>query len=227
MYEENEVQNETSPIQTLPQTQPVVKSPTNWTRIILLTILVLVVASGLVFVGIILLKKQVPNQQPTVSQPTSLPSQKDLKPTAITENDLTVDWKTYANSEYNFSFKYPTDFVNKAIGNTSFILSVGNQDYWLTLKVDSDLSKYTNEIEDIKELFDTKAPNVDIKSVEPYTAYLRSMQTSGGEFSFFRTAIIPTDSLVIELSLSPKDENSFVSTEEIVDQILSTFKFLK
>ncbi len=152
-----------------------------------------------------------------------------LKPTPIATStptpDPTANWKTYTSTKYGFSFKYPNDFINKEISNNSFILSVGSKDYSLSLKTDLNLNIYTSEVKDIKRLFDTKKQNVNINGVGPYTAYLRSTQSAGGEFSFLRTILIPTSSYIIDLSLSPKDEDNFEKTETLADQILSTFKF--
>jgi len=148
-------------------------------------------------------------------------------PTVTPTPDPTADWKTYTNSEYGFSFKYPSDFLDKKMNDNSVILSVGSKDYSLSLKADSDLDIYTDEIKDIKKLFDTKEQNVNIKGIGPYTAYLRSIQSAGGEFSFFRIILIPIKSYMFDLSLSPKDENDFATSEELADQILSTFKFIE
>lgn len=194
-----------------------------WSKILLFTVFVLVAA--IVSIGIQIGKNQMSNQLPTTVQPTTSPTQIGTNPTGPT--DSIVNWTNYINSKYNFSFKYPSDFKNKIIDGGNTLLSASNQNYWLTLKVDSDLDKYAKEIKDIRQLFDAKALNVNIKNIEPYTVYLQSMQTAGGEFSFFRTVIIPTNFLVIEFSLSPRNENDFASAEKIADQILSTFKFSK
>lgn len=114
---ENGIQQNTSPIQSLPQTPPLItpKQSTNWSKILLFTVLGFVIVAGSVFVGIQIGKNQTSSKQPIVSQPTITPSkvmvnQTNLPTTpviVIPTTDSTVNWKTYESTRFKFSFKYP------------------------------------------------------------------------------------------------------------------------
>jgi len=72
-------------------------------KIILFVILGLLVAGGLVYAGMNIGKKQTPTVVvPPVIEPTPTP-------------DPTADWKTYTNSEYGYSIKYPTSFTTQLL----------------------------------------------------------------------------------------------------------------
>ncbi|HCC84069.1 MAG TPA: hypothetical protein DEP87_00055 [Candidatus Pacebacteria bacterium] len=71
---ENEVQTNTSPKQSIPQTPAIVPSPTNWLKILLFTVLGLTIVAGSVFAGIQIGKNQISIQQPIVVQPATQPT---------------------------------------------------------------------------------------------------------------------------------------------------------
>ncbi|MFH2022632.1 MAG: hypothetical protein ABIJ33_05170 [Patescibacteria group bacterium] len=72
-----------------------------------------VIVASSVFVGIQIGKDQTLNQQPIATQPTTSPTQATpisvTSTTTLTTNP-TADWKTYTDSEYKFSFMYPSDW---------------------------------------------------------------------------------------------------------------------
>ena len=95
----NEIQQNTPPIQSLPQTPPVIppKPSINWSKILLFTVLGLVVVAVAVFIGIQIGKNQTSNQQPIVVQPTVQPT-----------TDSTASWKTYTDEAFSlYTIKYP------------------------------------------------------------------------------------------------------------------------
>lgn len=81
---ENEIQQNIPPVQPLPQTSnPIPTQPsTNWSKILLFTVLGLVVVAGSVFASIQIGKTQTSNQQPIATQPTVSPKQTVTNPTA-------------------------------------------------------------------------------------------------------------------------------------------------
>ena len=133
-------------------------------------------------------------------------------------------WHVYQNKTPAFSFKYPANFLEKNGVNNKTTVSFGNDEYLLDLYINYQQSAYTSEIASIKKDFDSKDLSVNIKNLDPYTAYLKSEQSAGGNYSFTRTVIIPIQKDMVVFTLSPRNENKFSETEELVDQILSTFK---
>ena len=142
-----------------------------------------------------------------------------LKPQNPVVPDPTTTWKTYSNSDVGFSFKYPNSFIEKPVGtkNEEVKLFAGDNQYSLLLKISSDSKAYN--IKNLKEFSGSTKP------IGPYLVYLTSSVDSGG--GFFTTAIIPFGNYFINILISPNDgdESKAVGTEEIRDQILSTFKF--
>jgi hypothetical protein len=118
---ENEVQPIIQPVQSLSQTPTLAPVPipplTNWTKIILLSVLGLVVVAGAFLIGVQVGKNQTSNQQPIAEEPTATPTQIVVSPTTIPTSpvtatptiDPTANWKTYTNKEYNLTIKYPSD----------------------------------------------------------------------------------------------------------------------
>lgn len=112
------MENETQ--QNIPQTPPLTPLPTNWSKVLLFTILEFVVVAGSVFIGIQIGKNQTSNQQPIAVQPTASPTQTVANPTAIPAIDPTANWQSYSSSKHGFSFKYPLDYeirVSPVTGN--------------------------------------------------------------------------------------------------------------
>ena len=112
----NQTSNTTPPITNAPPQAPVTPS-TNWTKIISLVVLVLVLMSGSVFVGIQIGKRQVSKQNtnliPTNQNPTTNQNQETSTPfiTANPTLDATVNWKTVSNEQVGISFKYPDSLL--------------------------------------------------------------------------------------------------------------------
>lgn len=74
---ENETQQNYPPVQSPPQTPPLVPSSTIWSKKMLFIMLGLIVVAGSVFAGIQIGKSQTPGQQPITVLPTALPAQTD------------------------------------------------------------------------------------------------------------------------------------------------------
>lgn len=148
----------------------------------------------------------------------------------ISESPKTLDtssWKTYVNHTKSFSFKYPSDFTEKGEVHNNSTLSLTNKDYLFTLYINNEVSFYKSEVLSIKSSFEAKDLSVNVKNIGPYVAYLKSEQSAGGNYSFVRTAIIPMQDDIVVIAISPKDESKFLETEDLTDQILSTFRFIQ
>lgn len=149
-------------------------------------------------------------------------SQTSISPSPSPEDtsEQIKNWKTYTNTKYSFSFKYPNTFVSKN-ENTALplpqILFVGDSQHTLILRVSSDSRAYS--LQNIKETTQLS------KKIEAYTAYLSSGVDSGG--GFFATTIIPFEGYFIDMIITPNDgdESRAKETEKLRDQILLTLKF--
>ena len=96
---ENEIQPNTPLAQPLSEVP--VLPPKNWLKILLFISLGLIVAAGLVFIGIQTGKRQIAGKQSTVTlSPTTLPTNSG------TTTNLPTDWKTAKFGEL-FSYEYP------------------------------------------------------------------------------------------------------------------------
>lgn len=147
--------------------------------------------------------------------------------TFFQKSNITPNWKVFESEVPSFTFEYPSNFTKEGLKDEATLLSLENDNYSLTLKKDKDISKYSPDIEDVKQRFKDDDPTVQIKSVDQYTAYVHSLQSAGGAFSFFRIITIPLESQIIEITVSPRDEDNFAGAEHLADQILSTLKFKK
>jgi hypothetical protein len=117
---ENEVQPNIPPVQPLPQTPPVSTPSTNWSKILLSTIIGLIVITGSVFIGIQIGKNQLTNQQSINEQPIIPLTQATTTPTVLPTTpsptiNPTTDWKTYINTKYRYQLLYPSDWLVQAM----------------------------------------------------------------------------------------------------------------
>lgn len=153
------------------------------------------------------LKHQITVQQPTPSA------------------SLIENWSTYSSSKSMFSFKYPSDFVGKKKNLKGISISLGNDEFLLDLYINYNKEYYASMIEHVKKQVASNDLTANTKNFESFTAYLDSVQTAGGEHSFSRTVIISAHDDLIVFILSPKDVSKSTETEQLADQILSTFQF--
>lgn len=132
--------------------------------------------------------------------------------------DPTANWKTYTNTKFNFSFKYPNDSVIK----TDMILADGSIEFsnfiFLLEKTDGTLINYVNKLKDTNGATSTTKMVNKFEVVEWIGSYKNapthymSILNNG---SVFNLGITATDNMT-----------QFVSTEtKLLDQILSTFQF--
>ncbi|RJQ38497.1 hypothetical protein C4559_01770 [Candidatus Microgenomates bacterium] len=105
---ENEIQSNIPPVQPLSQTPTPIPPSSNWSKVLLFTVLGLIIVSGSVFVGIQIGKNQMSNQQPIVTQPIiTSPTQTVINPTTLPNgSNPTTSWKT-AKFGGLFSYEYP------------------------------------------------------------------------------------------------------------------------
>ena len=121
----NQIQQPNIPTPTEPKHRSFLTS-----KLFLIT-LIIVVLFTIVYAGIYLYLNSQLNQI-TKSSPTPLPAE-----TSVKEDDPTANWKTYTNTKYNFSFKYPKDLSISPNSTNDFIsfLATPNDNKSSTLRV--------------------------------------------------------------------------------------------
>lgn len=191
------------------------------TQILILAgiIILLAITGGIFYLGRITTPKPQP-QNMVISSP-------QLSPTP----DETANWKTYTNSTYGYSFKYPQNFLSSelkdvlpVIHNTYFNDNKNVEDgvYKIRTILVNDTLKNTlanlNDYREAKSRFD----EIETLTVDGKQA------TSGIVTDYFHTeqgwkeyvALVPLSSnYTLEITGDPQYKN-------LIDKILSTFKFL-
>jgi len=230
---ENEVQQVIPSVKPLLENQTPVPTPpsTNWSNILLFTILGLIVVAGLVLAGIQIGKSQTSIQQPAVEQQTISPTQTAVNPTDLPvtpspTTDPTADWKTYKNIALGFEIKYPP--------NVEIILEENDQHNRITifkgesLNFEVDLHKagdtpldkyyYMDNPVFTKSVLDDKIANVYIFDASKNSCVSNG---SGPGCTISYVTYVAQNGLDL-YHLSFKGDSILSDTEK---NILSTFKF--
>jgi len=182
----------------------------------------LLIAAGallLAIIGYLLFQNYQLRQKLTPPQP----------PTAIPLSDETANWKTYTNSAYNFSFKYPQNWkINMDQPNKIYVTSPTNFALIINYKVKGDSLNIVRSGVGAGDLvskgiveFGTKTVNKDVLV----------FQNQDKGILYDKSGEISVDSLVFSLSVdnlrsAAADYPTLdKQTEDQTDQILSTFQF--
>jgi hypothetical protein len=210
--------------QVLEQTSVVTveKKKSNVLKVLILIVVFLLVGIGGVYAGMQISKKQ--TQIPLTPQTTEAPI---ISPTLVP--DETANWKTYRNDKYRFEFKFPDDWSatdNKAQSPDY------EADHGLLKGADFFVGINPTLIQTIEEIIEqTKKyqPNAEISNlkIKGFDAVMVSIPPAQEMGQYW-----PSKTIYFE-----KEENIFSITSEaygdkrdfylkILDQILSTFKFI-
>ncbi|MDO8471814.1 MAG: PsbP-related protein [bacterium] len=73
---------------------------------VIIVVLIAVVVAGIAMTK----KKQAVTTEPTAAPATTEATKTETKTTTAAKTDKMADWKTYSNTKYGFSFKYPSDW---------------------------------------------------------------------------------------------------------------------
>ncbi len=231
-------------------TQPVESKSSNWPKIILAAVLGFGLLATAAYAGYWYGTQQVQQPEkptPVVSQPTPKPTPTPEATPSLTPTveDETKDWKTYTNSEYKISFKYPKDWDftvydlgekhedNKTIFHVS-ILSTKDFKNRALIANDKDVLSvgvkvWNNEkglsLNPVLSEWDSFWQNPDADSV--YTKEVNQTEWLVRELT--NASVLPIvefctlrDAGLYVLSAAPRDSNLY----NYFDQILSTFRFL-
>lgn len=213
--------------EALQPTQPLEHKPTNWTKVILAAVLGFALLTGAARAGYwygtesARLKSQISKPIP-VSQPTPTPS-----PTSTPEP--TADWKTYTSE--SASFLYPQDWVAESpqvFGSRSEVDFKYNLTTVLALSMVGNYNNSTGEpFATLNEFLGNRDSNAKEINVGGYQAKRITSTGETGHVIPYEEVVLftPDKSLIVSLyyqaSYYEKPE-----ANRVLDQILSTFKFL-
>lgn len=211
-----------------------------WLKIVLFSILGLVVAAGLVFVGYKFGQRQV---QPTAQPVLTLTATPTLMATPTFEltpaSDPTMDWKTYISKRYNFFIKYPNGWQKE-----SFVDHTGHETVYFKREDEPhDPYKYnpyninvgfiSNEeiqqpfkewVENYLKLYDRwqfgEMTQKRINSHEALVVETPPLSSSKGSFVFIKTRSGVAKFFTVATS---EESDAF----RVFNLMLSTFKFLE
>ncbi|MDO8570435.1 MAG: PsbP-related protein [Candidatus Daviesbacteria bacterium] len=184
----------------------------------ILIIILIALAVG----GYLLYQKQVKpvaTPQPVI-QPTSVPT---ISPSA-TDSAETANWKTYTNSKYGFSFKYPQDYAIKEESERVFYIKNKENNVfalWIydnpnNLSLKDYESKNTNEKTGFGPF--VYYPNAESVKFQNLDAYYTNEEITC--LSKCGSYIWITKDKIYKLTGSSKNK-----PDQILDEILSTFRF--
>ena len=123
---ENEIPPNNPAVQPTPQT-PVLPT-TNWLKILLFTVLGLVVVAGSVFASVKIGRNQTANQQPKTEQPTNIPTQTAVSPTALPTVAVSI------NAAQGVKFTGNITETNNGCWSDG-ICSIKVDDKWITAEI--------------------------------------------------------------------------------------------
>lgn len=160
---ENEIQPSIPSTPLITPTPTVVRvQSTNWSKIILFTLLGLIIILGSVFIGIQIGKNQTPTPKTITLKPTSVPVPSlSAAPSPVIAN-LISDWLTYQDKY--FTIKYPSDwrYINGDIGGGYHLgfgpKSVAEDTFW-GIFVTSKTGPGSTTLEEIKDSLGKQFPD--------------------------------------------------------------------
>ena len=147
----------------------------------------------------------------------------------LSRDDILRNWKTYTNTKYSYSLKYPLELTynENSNGDVSFFLLGDDQRKDTPNGLGQHLS-IVHRRESPNEAVKFELPNVSIKPFEINNA--KGIQVIEADFDYYLTPKLDTN-LTLRLTFLP-DMNISSSDEaekmlNIFNQILSTFKFIE
>ncbi len=224
MEQNSPLQNPVIPPQA-PVNPTVNSSSPNKRVLIILLVILLVTLSSLV--TYLFVKPQAPSQKPTIATSPSVQ--------AIPTPGPVADWKTYTNSSFGFSFRYPADWnaewdnqvtVKKGGGNYALVIIPSNNSKHLSLKDYVTTAPYTSLHEDHRLTLSqfNSAENIFINTIPA----IKTQEVSGGIAGTSENIYLVKNNTFLFISYPAKNNSYFSNSAQnyqIVQQILSTLKF--
>lgn len=157
------------------------------------------------------LQSQVAASETTATTTTTTPSSTT---SATTTADVTASWKTYANTKYGFSFKYPDSWTSGAQSNNA------NNIYFGTSGGDSTIPNSGDFMVAIgSSVAPTNPTNYSVGGVSAYKAPIPTGPNGGAASIYFSH-----DSINFSLTMQTYGKPDNIT---ILDKIVSTFQFTK
>lgn len=167
------------------------------------------------------------NKSTPVVEPIPTPVKTTVKP-AVVATDETADWKTYTDTNFSYSFKYPPMYTTKVIGSEVQVYASPdtNDGQWIVNfsgeTTDTMLSSLVKTKTDEKVL--SEAISTTINGLPAYEGINQGMVS-------WYSVLVKNNSILIQITFGNTDKGSFIQNKSaltsIQKQILSTFKFTK
>lgn len=170
-------------------------------------------------------------------------------PSPISPPDPTTNWKTYTNTEFKFSFKYPDSYFrylkdypdigaylapSEGVGEVKGSpMGLTKEDVWIDATTQSGAN-----IDSLEQFFNSKGQGTEfdllyVQSPKEKIIFsgqagykIKQYQQNGSQGTSSLRAVFLKNNTLYYLVLSAFDKSVLQTNEQLFDQILSTFKFL-
>jgi len=218
-------------------------------------VLIVVIGLGVGGIGVgayyYLTKKDKEEAAPEVSS-TDTDTTTDDQDTTDTDTDDTdttdeyEGWKTYSNSDNNYSFMYPSDWsvkklsndISRQVGGGSFTkdhlqLQTSRDDLWAILRLDPDIAMQELDTE-LKDTLSVKIDkNIiankevwygdDTKNTVVKAIYYTKKETKSSEnFFYYKTGIFQFETMLTTNVLTPIDKDTFEEFMTKFEKVLAS-----
>jgi len=198
---------------------PASKKPNQWILAAIILVVIVVIAG----IFILLL-----NSQKSTSTPPS-----SISPTSSPITEEVANWKTYTNTKYGYSLKYPSEMRLTEPGNETYLTldpsQEKEQDFHHTLIVGISVlpNKERLSIDELIEKIQASTSAIQIKNKQDVTVGgVKGKKVIGSALgSDFTKIFIPYEDSFVVLTASIGIEK-YQQYVQVFDQILSTFKFI-
>lgn len=242
------------PEEVLETPQPIEQKSTDWPKIILAAVLGLGLLAGAAYAGYwygIQQVQPVEKPAPVVSQPTPkstpTPTPEPTTPSTPIVEDETKDWKTYTDSKTSLTFNYPKDWtVSKQGSETNPWIDISSPDkaepgaqapsigMGISLQLferfqpvpQDDLQRLVKD-EGVLKHYKVRTIKESFETVSKHPAFSYEYEGTESPYSFhFWGVNVARGKTIISLLITDFKADTSLNTQEIANQILSTFKFL-